>query len=443
MRRTFVPLACAALISSLAQAQSSGSVSPVAADVQISQASVAGRAAIAPQIAPQAPSQVAPLNLRSAVDTAMAQNPTLRAAAAELDANDGTVRQAGLIPNPVLGVDQEDVKSGTRVTTVQLSQTLEMGGKRAARVDVAQRGKDIAAVDLVARRADVRASAIQAFFDALTAQERVKVVEESLRIANSGADAATRRVTAGKVSPTEETRARVAASTARIDLRQAQAEASAALRALTAVMGVPDGSIQRLDGNVDDLPVAPSAPNIMARLPDAPAVRRALLEVQRAQASYGLARANGVPNVTVGVGARRAQDLGRNQPVFTVSVPLPFFDRNQGTQLEALRRRDAAQATAQAEELRLRSELLQMADLLQARKEEVEALRREVLPGAQSAYEAARTGFELGKFSFLDALDAQRTWLQVRSQYFTAVAQVHRTAAEIDRQLGTTTADLP
>jgi outer membrane protein, heavy metal efflux system len=430
MRRTLVPLACAALFSSLVQAQTPGTPNPVSAD---------GRAA--PTIAAQAsaPQPIAPLTLRSAVDMALTQNPQLRAATAELDANDGTVRQAGLIPNPVLGVDQEDLKSGTRVTTMQLSQTLETGGKRAARVEVAQRGKDIAALELTARRADVRATAIQAFFEALTAQERVKVVEESLRIANSGADAAARRVTAGKVSPTEETRARVAASTARIDLRQAQAEASAALRALSAVMGVPEGSIQRLDGNVETLPVAPSAPDIMARLPDAPAVRRAQLEVQRADATYGLARANGVPDVTVGVGARRAQDLGRTQAVFSVSVPLPFFDRNQGTQLEALRRRDAAQATAQAEELRIRSEVLQMADLLQARKDEVEALRKEVLPGAQSAYEAAKTGFELGKFSFLDALDAQRTWLQVRSQYYTAVAQVHRTAAEIDRQLGTTT----
>lgn len=430
MRRTLVPLACAALLSSLVQAQTPGTPNPVSAD-----------GSVVPAIAVQASAsqQIAPLTLRSAVDMALAQNPQLRAATAELDANDGTVRQAGLIPNPVLGVDQEDLKSGTRVTTMQLSQTLETGGKRAARVEVAQRGKDIAALELMARRADVRATAIQAFFDALTAQERVKVVEESLRIANSGADAAARRVTAGKVSPTEETRARVAASTARIDLRQAQAEASAALRALSAVMGAPEGSIQRLDGNVETLPVAPSAPDIMARLPDAPAVRRAQLEVQRADATYGLARANGVPDVTVGVGARRAQDLGRTQAVFSVSVPLPFFDRNQGAQLEALRRRDAAQATAQAEELRIRSEVLQMADLLQARKDEVEALRKEVLPGAQSAYEAAKTGFELGKFSFLDALDAQRTWLQVRSQYYTAVAQVHRTAAEIDRQLGTTT----
>lgn len=429
MRRTFVSLACAALIPSLVQAQSPGS-NPTP-DVQLAQATVAAAPAVVPL--------VSPLSLRSAVDTALAQNPQLRAAAAELDANDGAVRQAGVLPNPVLGVDQEDLKSGTRVTTMQLSQTLEMGGKRAARVELAQRGKDIAALDLVARRADIRAAAIQAFFDALTAQERVKVAEESLRIAGSGVDAAVRRVTAGKVSPTEETRARVAASTARIDLRQAQAESSAALRALTAVMGVPEGTIQRLDGSADALPVAPSAPDIMARLPDAPAIRRALLEVQRADAGYTLARAKGVPDVTVGVGARRAQELGRNQAIFSVSVPLPFFDRNQGAQLEALRRRDAAQATAQAEELRLRSEVLQMSDLLQARKDEVEALRREVLPGAQSAYEAAKTGFELGKFSFLDALDAQRTWLQVRSQYYTAVAQVHRIAAEIDRQLGTTT----
>lgn len=420
MRRLFVPLACAALISSLAQAQSP----------------------LPPSVKPGASAAVAPqsvaLTLESAVQTALQQNPQLRAATAELEASDGAVRQAGLIPNPVLGVDQEDTRSATRTTTVQLSQTLELGGKRAARVELAQRGKDIAALDLLTRRGDIRAMAVQAFFDALTAQERVKVAEESLRIAGSGADAAARRVTAGKVSPTEETRARVAQATARIDLRQAEAERSAALRALAAVMGAPEGSIQRLDGNVDVLPAVPSAADIAARLSDAPSVRRAQLQVQQADAGYSLAKTRAVPDVTVGVGAKRAQELGRTQAVISVSVPLPFFDRNQGAQLEALRKRDAAQANAQAEELRLRSEVLQMADLLQARKEEVETLRREVLPGAQSAYEAARTGFELGKFSFLDALDAQRTWLQVRSQYFAAVAQVHRNAAEIERQLGTT-----
>lgn len=423
MRRLLVPLACAALFPSLASAQ--GPL-PATATAQTQAAT---------------PTTASGLTLAKAIEAALQQNPQLRAASAELDASDGSVRQAGLLPNPVLGVDQEDTRSATRTTTVQLSQTLELGGKRAARVALAQRGKDIAALDLLTRRGDVRAQTVQAFFDALTAQERVKVAEESLRIAGSGVDAAVRRVTAGKVSPTEATRARVAQSTARIEWRQAQAERSAAGRALAALMGAPDGSIQRLDGDVDALPVAPSAADVVARLADAPGVRRAQLQVQQADASYGLARTQAVPDVTVGVGAKRAQELGRTQAVISISVPLPLFDRNQGAQLEALRKRDAAQANAEAEALRLRSEVLQLADLLQARREEVETLRREVLPGAQSAYEAARTGFELGKFSFLDALDAQRTWLQVRSQYFAALAQVHRSAAEIERLLGT--ADRP
>lgn len=420
MRRLFVPLACAALFHTLASAQSPWPAAAVA-DAQA------------------APNPTATgLSLAKAIETALQQNPQLRAAAAELDASEGGLRQAGLLPNPVLGVDQEDTRSATRTTTVQLSQTLELGGKRAARVALAQRGQDIAALDLLTRRADVRAQTVQAFFDALTAQERVKVAEESLRIAASGVDAAVRRVMAGKVSPTEETRARVAQSTARIDLRQAQAERSAALRALAAVIGAAEGVIQRLDGDLDALPAAPSAADVVARLPDAPAVRRAQLQVQQADAGYTLARTQGVPDVTVGLGAKRAQELGRTQAIVSISVPLPFFDRHQGAQLEALRKRDAAQAHAQAEALRLRSEVLQLADLLQARREEVEALRQDVLPGARSAYEAARTGFELGKFSFLDALDAQRTWLQVRSQYFAALAQVHRSAAEIDRLLGAT-----
>lgn len=423
MRRLLVPLACAALFPSLASAQG-----PLPATA-------------AAQTQAATPTTASGLTLAKAIEAALQQNPQLRAASAELDASDGSVRQAGLLPNPVLGVDQEDTRSATRTTTVQLSQTLELGGKRAARVALAQRGKDIAALDLLTRRGDVRAQTVQAFFDALTAQERVKVAEESLRIAGSGVDAAVRRVTAGKVSPTEATRARVAQSTARIEWRQAQAERSAAGRALAALMGAPDGSIQRLDGDVDALPVAPSAADVVARLADAPGVRRAQLQVQQADASYGLARTQAVPDVTVGVGAKRAQELGRTQAVISISVPLPLFDRNQGAQLEALRKRDAAQANAEAEALRLRSEVLQLADLLQARREEVETLRREVLPGAQSAYEAARTGFELGKFSFLDALDAQRTWLQVRSQYFAALAQVHRSAAEIERLLGT--ADRP
>ena len=63
-------------------------------------------------------------------------------------------------------------------------------------------------------------------------------------------------------------------------------------------------------------------------------------------------------------------------------------------------------------------------------------LQRDIMPGAQSAYDAATKGFELGKFSFLEVLDAQRTSFQAKSQYLRALAEAHRSAAEIERILG-------
>lgn len=411
MRRLLVPLACAALFLFPTQARSQ---TPILTPAQTQRG----------------------LTLERALEAALTQNPSLRASGHELDAHEGAIRQAGLSPNPTLGLSAEDTRAATRTTQVTLSQTLELGGKRSARVDLAQRERDIAAMDLETERAEVRATTIQSFFEVLIAQERVQVAQQSLEIATSGAEAVVRRVTAGKVSPMEETRARVAASTARIELRQAQADLAAALRSLGAVMGDPQTAIDSVDGRPEVLPVLPDRDTLASRITAAPSLRRAQLDVLRAEAAFNLERARAVPDLTVGLGAQRAPDVGRTQPLISVSIPIPLFDRNQGAQLQAHRKREAARALAQAQEQRLRAEVFQAAEQLQARTDEIEVLRREVLPGAQDTYDAARRGFELGKFSVLDVLDAQRTFLQARGQYFAALSQAHRLSAELDRRLG-------
>jgi cobalt-zinc-cadmium efflux system outer membrane protein len=73
---------------------------------------------------------------------------------------------------------------------------------------------------------------------------------------------------------------------------------------------------------------------------------------------------------------------------------------------------------------------------LSARRQEAELLRDEVLPGAKSAYEAATIGFENGKFSFLEVLDAQRTFFSAKSQYLNALAALHRAVTDLESILG-------
>ena len=114
------------------------------------------------------------LTLRAAEDLALRSNADLAVALRELQATEGAVMQSAARPNPELAFLLEDTRRATRTTTLQLNQPIELGGKRAARLDAATRGRELAAVDLATRRAEIRASVTGAFFAVLSAQERIR-----------------------------------------------------------------------------------------------------------------------------------------------------------------------------------------------------------------------------------------------------------------------------
>ncbi|MBD9664764.1 cobalt-zinc-cadmium efflux system outer membrane protein [Variovorax beijingensis] len=382
-----------------------------------------------------------PLDLRSALALAQQFNPGLSSASREREATDAALVQAGAWPNPVLEAQVEDLRRGNRTTTLQLSQPIELGGKRAARVTAAERARDQAASALLARRSELRASAITLFFEVLAAQERLRLAQDSVGLAEAATRAAANRVAAGKVSPLEESRARVAEAGIRVELLQAEGALRSARQQLAALWGNPNPRFTQADGALDRLPAA--AGNVESRLSAAPVLRQARLEVERRQALSDLEQARRVPDVTVSLGAKRVpadEGMGssdRNQVVVGLSVPLPIFDTNRGNVAEALSREEKARDELAAAELQLGADVAQATERLRSARATAQTLQRDALPGAEAAYKAAARGFELGKFSFLEALDAQRTLFQVRNQHLLAVADAHRAAAELDRLLGT------
>ncbi len=326
-----------------------------------------------------------------------------------------------------------------------MSQPIELGGKRAARVTAAERARDQAASALVARRSELRASTVTLFFEVLTAQERLRLAQDSVGLAQTATKAAANRVAAGKVSPLEETRARVAEAGVRVELLQAEGTLRSARQQLAALWGNPAPRFTQVDGAVDQLPTLASAQDVEGRLFAAPVLRQARLEVERREALSSLEKAKRIPDITVSLGAKRvpastdteSASSRRNQVVVGLSVPLPIFDTNRGNLAEALSREEKARDDLAAAELQLGVDVAQATERLRSARATVETLQRDALPGAETAYKAATKGFELGKFSFLEALDAQRTLFQVRNQYLVALADAHRAAGELDRLLGT------
>nr|WP_315592889.1 TolC family protein [uncultured Cupriavidus sp.] len=378
------------------------------------------------------------LSLDAALALAAAQNPTLSAARIEVDASEGGITQARVIPNPEVAVLMEDTRQATRTTTGQINLPVELGGKRGARIGAAQRARDVAQAQLSTAQADLRASVIGAFFNVLIAQERVRLAAGSVDIATRGAQAAARRVAAGKISPVEETKAQVEQANAELERAEANAALAASRQTLATFWGNPSPRFTDADGSLDALPARPEAALLRQSLDSAPALQTSERELDRRQAEINVQRSRQYPDVTVSVGAKR--DNGAPErgtfPVLGVAIPLPLFDRNQGNLYTAIRQADKAADELRATRLRLDHDLQQASSQLTVSRASALTLRETVLPAAERALQAATQGFEAGKFNYLDVLDAQRTLFQARIRYLGVVAGSWQAATTIDRILG-------
>ena len=376
------------------------------------------------------------VTLQQAVERAVQLHPALAAAGYEVAASEGALDQARRLRNPEAAFTTEDVRRDRATMTAQLNIPLELGGKRGARTRAAQIARDATAQDAAVLQAELRADVTRAFFDLVIAQERMALAQASDALAAQAESAAARRVQAGKVSPVEQTKAGVARASAAIELRDANAELLVAQRALAAFWGTPSAAPEA-DGSAETLPVVPpEARQATGALENTPRAVRARLEIDRRQALANVERSKRVPDVTLTVGAKRDSAANNNMAVLGIAVPLPLFDRNQGSQLEAQRLADKAFEDYRALQLEQNATLAQDVARLDAARAAVQSLRQDVLPGAQRAYDAARIGFDAGKFNFLDVLDAQRTLFQARAQYLAALSRAHQAAAGIDRILG-------
>lgn len=376
------------------------------------------------------------LSLDQALDAAFSQNPDFAAIGREIGIAEGERRQAGLIPNPELSWEVEDTRRATTTTTVTLSQALELGGKRGARIEVAKAGQAIARLELERQRNSLRADVIQAFHAALRAQTALELAQQSQALTERGLRVVEGRVRAGQSSPVEATRAQIQLAQAEAAVRRARTERGVANQVLARLTGSAEARFDRLDASNLSPGPAPQAEPLLAKVEQTAEWRLAAAQIERGDASLGSEKAQRIPNLTVSLGSQYSREDRERVNVVGLSMPLPLFDRNQGNVLAAARRADQARDLRNAVELRLRSETRSALEQWGTAMGEVQAYDRTILPAAQQAVDTATRGFEMGKFAFLDVLDAQRTLIDARGLYLEALAQATDARAQVERIYG-------
>ena len=188
-----------------------------------------------------------------------------------------------------------------------------------------------------------------------------------------------------------------------------------------------------LAGDLTKITDVPSEDSLKTYLWGNPDLARWKSETDRSQSALSLAHSEAFPDLTLSAGVRNFQETGDNAFVAGISIPIPLFNRNQGTITEARELIGKVKAEQRAVEATLLSRFSDTWQTLSAAYEESMTLRKDILPGAQEAYESTEAGYREGKLDYLQMLDAQRTLFTVKRQYLMSLGTYHTIRTDMER----------
>lgn len=384
------------------------------------------------------------LDKQTALQRALQNNPSYKAALANIDAHAGSRIQASLSPNPdavieienFAGEDEQDGFDGAEFT-IGIEQTIEVGGKRTNRTDIADFDYKISQEEARAQALSLLAETEYAFIRVAVAQKRISLANKRLSLADKTHSIVKKRIGVAKAADIQHTKADIEKASAEVEKRKAKKEMITAQNDLARLLGVMDATSLDVTTDLDILPQLIKLQDLLDTLKNAPQSKAQEFAKMQARSSFDLARSQAIPDPTVGLGVRRFNENDSTALVASLSFPIPVFNRNQGSIAEAKANMMKADAEGYASELAMRQSAIQAWENLASSLEETQRYQNEIIPSAHKAYTQADDGYGRGAFTFLDLLDAQRTLYEVQEARLDSLLSVYEAKAQTDFLMGT------
>lgn len=372
------------------------------------------------------------LSLADLEQRALARNPTLAQAAAEVDAARGRAKQAGLLPNPTIGYSGDEISRGPIIRGgehgIFAEQTIPLGGKLGLSRQIFEREATQAEALVEAQRLRVLTDVRLLYYAALAAQRRVEVRERLTALAADAVGVSRQLFNTGAADTPDVMEAEIEARRTQLSLETAQNARYRIWRQLASTVGDPGLAPQPLDGSIDAaVPELDREAIVQQILNQSPEAKAARLAVERARAALKRAQRESVPDLVVRGGPRYNRELleANGQPVgweaaVDVGVVVPLFNRNQGAIAEARAEAGRAEHEVDRLELELRSRAADTFGQYLTTLRSVEAYRADILPRAEQSYRLYLARYGEGGAAYPQVVIAQRTLFQATDEYIDA-----------------------
>lgn len=386
------------------------------------------------------PSSASANDLATAIRKALAADPRIAAAYVEVEATQGGVIQAGKRPNPELQVELEDFL-GTgdfrgfdkAVLTISLQQKFERGDKRGARVAVAVGKEEVANAEIAVVMREIITQTKIDYIQVLGAQQRIELLGRSSKRFEDLLPLLRRRVEAGASLPADLSRGELAIGKAKVAVDKARAELLAARRQLVSNWSGTLGEFGSVSGRLRHNGHQLAAlQGLLAGLDDNPVIRAWSAVYAQREGELRLQRATSVPDLTASVGVKRIYDTDDTAFRIGGSIPLPVHDRNEGGIQEAERRLAKVEHEREAARRQLKRRIIDAYGELEVACVEARRLADSAIPVARRAADNVQSGFDQGRLTVKELLDAVRDQYDVEVQQLDADIRCHAAAAKVE-----------
>lgn len=379
------------------------------------------------------------LKLQDAIIIGLKNNPSLKSKNLEISAFQAAALQAGLYPNPGVGIDLENILGtgdlggfNAGENTFFITQDFVLGGRLSKAEKVQLINSNVAKWELEKERLNLISEIRKSFTIISSLQHQNELNKKLLKISREFLMNLDRRIKAGKVSPAEASRASLISTALEIQIQNTEMQLASEKGRLKALLGKPTMQFTSVE-NISNLNYdIPELDVLREMILESPSLAQYKTEMQRVKAAVELEKAKVIPDLSISLGIRRLNETSDNAFVLGASIPLPLFDDNRGNIQEAMIREEQVKYEFGGAVNFAEAKLKLLYYNIKAFGMMIEKLERESIPRAKDAFKIISEGNLVGRFTVLDVLDAQRSLFELESQYVKAVAEYNQNIIELE-----------
>lgn len=408
----------------------------------------------------QAVDSITGTSVSQLIDMATARNADLLAARQRLAEAQGILRQSGFRPNPSIDTTFNAGPAvgvgGPSEFSLGYNHVFELGGKRRLRIEVSERGLDLARWGIADFERQLRSDVSTRYAEALAASRNLALIEQQLRLSEETLRITDDRVRQGEAPALDQALLQVEVGRLESDRILYENQVQRAVLAIRPLIGLENDSPLRIGGDLIvrqlKVPLADLLARAMAERPDLQVAR---MDEQMREAEVRSARAEAIPNlVASGRYARTNDNLGLQgiaasgalAPIidldhtFTVGVSLnlPIRNRNQGLIQAAIARTEGTRFRRKFVEQVVAQEVRAAYTRHEAAQRALAVYDQTVLNKSRDNLRTIQAAFAAGELRLFDVINEQRRLTDTQRAYTEVLREAYASQIDLERAVGGT-----